>query len=114
MRSAHYSGSTDAETPMTNAPKFSLGQTLSTPGALAAISDSGQAPYDFLTRHAQGDWGEELCAEDHQLNDQAVIDGSRILSAYRTEKNVKLWIITEAADDSGLRAATTILLPEEY
>jgi hypothetical protein len=103
------------ETLMTNGkPKFSLGQALSTPGALAALNESGQSPSDFLARHAQGDWGEELCAEDRQLNDQALVDGSRILSAYRTEKNVKLWIITEAADDSGQRAATTILLPEEY
>jgi hypothetical protein len=37
-----------------------------------------------------------------------------LLSAYRTSRNTKLWIITEAADDDGNRAATTILLPEEY
>jgi hypothetical protein len=28
--------------------------------------------------------------------------------------NVKLWIITEAVDDQGQRAATSIILPEEY
>ena len=101
--------------PMTNGkPKFSLGTNVATPGALEAISDSGQSPADFLSRHAQCDWGNELCAEDRQLNDQALVDGSRILSAYRTAKNIKLWIITEAADDNGKRAATTILLPEEY
>lgn len=95
-------------------PKFPLGQTLSTPGALEALSDSGQSPAAFLARHAQCDWGEGLCKEDRELNDQALIDGSRILSAYRTSQNVKVWIITEAADDNGQRAATTILLPEEY
>ena len=26
----------------------------------------------------------------------------------------KLWIITEAADDAGVRVATTMLLPDEY
>jgi hypothetical protein len=43
-----------------------------------------------------------------------LIDGSRLLSAYRTALGEKLWIITEAVDDSGNRAATTILLPSEY
>lgn len=33
-------------------------------------------------------------------------------SCRRTE--VKIWIITEAADEGGERAATTALLPEEY
>ena len=95
-------------------PKFPLGQTLSTPGALEALSDSGQSPTAILARHARGDWGEELCQEDRELNDQALIDGSRILSAYKTKQGVKIWIITEAADDNGQRAATTILLPAEY
>ncbi len=94
-------------------PKFPLGQLLATPGALTALEASAQSPAEFLGRHAQGDWG-EICAADSQLNDAAVVDGSRLLSAYRTSKGVKLWIITEAADDQGNRAATTILLPEEY
>jgi hypothetical protein len=41
-------------------------------------------------------------------------DGSRILSAYVLPTDVKIWIITEAADEKGERAATTALLPEEY
>jgi hypothetical protein len=95
-------------------PKFDLGQLLSTPGALEALEESGQAPADFLSRHARGDWGEDLCEEDRQLNDQALVDGSRLLSAYRTLKGVKIWIITEAMDDNGHRACTTALLPSEY
>lgn len=97
----------------TAASKFSLGQLLATPGALEAIHASGQTESEFLSRHAQADWG-ELSDEDRHLNDDAVADGSRILSAYRTNQGTKLWIITEAADDRGNRAATTILLPEEY
>ena len=31
-----------------------------------------------------------------------------------TLKGVKLWIITEATNDNGKRAATTLLLPSEY
>ncbi len=93
--------------------KFSLGQVLATPGALDALQESGQTPAFFLARHVKGDWG-EVCQEDAQLNDQALVDGSRLLSAYRTLKNVRLWVITEAADDRGNRAASTILKPSEY
>jgi len=56
----------------------------------------------------KGDWG-QVCAEDWRLNDEAVQDGSRIVSAYITLKGVKIWIITEAD-----RSTTTILLPDEY
>jgi hypothetical protein len=35
-------------------------------------------------------------------------------SAYMTSKGERLWVITEAADDSGCRAATTLLLASEY
>lgn len=92
---------------------FQLGQLVATPGAIQAIEESGQTPLAFLSRHMTGDWG-EVCEEDRQLNDQALNDGSRLLSAYRTLKGTKLWVITEATDDEGQRAATTILLPEEY
>lgn len=94
-------------------PKFSLGQVVATPAALEAISVAGQTPDFFVDRHIQGNWG-EICGEDKLLNDLAIASGDRILSAYRTLLNDRLWIITEAADDEGNRAATTILLPEQY
>lgn len=93
--------------------KFSLGGLVATPGAIEAMEESGQEAGFFLARHAAGDWG-EVCPEDGELNNQSVVDGSRILSAYRTLKGVKIWVITEATDDDGHRAATTILLPEDY
>jgi hypothetical protein len=93
--------------------KFSPGQLVATPGALQALKDSGQTPGFFLDRHAAGDWG-DVDEEDWALNDLAVKDGGRLLSAYRTLKGKKLWIITEAADDDDKWAATTILLPDEY
>lgn len=88
--------------------KFRLGRLVSTPGALAAINDSGETPWTFLIRHMAGDWG-CLDNEDKQLNDQALKDNSRIFSAYTTAKGARLYVITEAD-----RSATTILLPEEY
>jgi hypothetical protein len=91
-------------------PKFSLGQIVATPGALEALQKAGQSPVEFLQRHVWGD----VCEEDRQANDDALVDGSRILSAHRTSLGEKLWIITEAIDDSGHRAATTLLLPSEY
>ena len=50
-----------------------------------------------------------MCNEDRLLNDQALIDGSRLLSAYKTLKGTKLWVITEAD-----RSSTCILTPSEY
>jgi hypothetical protein len=87
---------------------FPLGQLVATPGALAALERSGETAGKFIARHACGDWG-EVDAGDARLNDAALLDGSRLLSAYRTSKGEKLWIITEAD-----RSVTTILLPEEY
>lgn len=88
--------------------KFSLGHVVSTPGALDALAEAEQTPHQFLTRHAQGDWG-DVCAKDRRANDRALTDGTRLLSAYTTAKGVTLWLITEAD-----RSATTFLLPEEY
>ncbi|MGE5612425.1 MAG: hypothetical protein ACM359_24470 [Bacillota bacterium] len=100
-----------APTPNPNAnrpPLFELGQLVATPGALAAIQQAGQSPLPFLIRHQSGDWG-EVDAEDAKANDAAVVQGTRILSAYRLRTGVKIWVITEAD-----RSSTCLLLPEEY
>lgn len=60
-------------------PKFNLGQIVATHAALEALQESGQTPQLFLARHVRGDWG-EVCDEDKGLNDQSLIDGSRLLS----------------------------------
>ncbi|MGO8744676.1 MAG: hypothetical protein ACLQNE_01680 [Thermoguttaceae bacterium] len=98
---------------MTAKPKFPLGKILATPAALKAIAEAGQSPAVFLDRHSQCDWG-EVCKSDAALNDEALVDGSRLLSAYRTSKGERIWIITEATDEKGQRAATTLLRPEDY
>jgi hypothetical protein len=89
-------------------PRFSLGRTVATPGALQALEQANQNPFEFLARHQAGDWG-ELCEEDKTENEFSVPNGFRILSAYRTRNDVKIWIITEAD-----RSATILLLPHEY
>jgi hypothetical protein len=93
--------------------KLPLGQVVATPGALEALAESGQTPAFFLDQHASGNWG-IVDEEDWRLNDEALKDGSRVLSAYLTLRGKRLWIITEAADDNGQRESTTLLLPDEY
>lgn len=96
-----------------SSPKFSLGQQVATPGALKAIHEAGQSAVQLLARHVAGDWG-DLSEDDRRLNDEALTDGSRLLSAYTLRSGVRVWVITEATDDEGQRAATTLLLPDEY
>ncbi len=87
---------------------FSLGQVVTTHGAMDALQESHEPPSEFLVRHIRGDWG-ELCEEDRQVNEEAVKEGFRILSSYRTNLGVKIWVITEAD-----RSSTCLLLPSEY
>jgi hypothetical protein len=91
-----------------NKARFPLGRIVATPGALKALHDAGQEPLEFLLRHQAGDWG-ELCMEDKKENEFSLRNGYRLLSAYSTRNNVKVWLITEAD-----RSATTLLRPGEY
>lgn len=88
--------------------KFPLGRTVATPGALAALTEAGQSPAEFMDRHVCGDWG-EVDEHDAQENEFSLENDLRLLSAYTLKTNVLIWIITEAD-----RSATTILLPKEY
>lgn len=87
---------------------FKLGKIVFTQGVATAFDDALESPTDYLLRHIQGDWG-NLCEGDKEINNNAVKDGSRILSAYELSDNTAIWIITE-----GDRAITTFLLPSEY
>ena len=86
--------------------KFPLGQLVATPGALANLSH--QDITAALARHLQGDWG-DLDTDDRSTNDQALVEGSRLLSAYHAVNGTKFWIISEWD-----RSVTTVLLPEDY
>jgi hypothetical protein len=89
-------------------PKFDLGRLLATPCALKALDEAGQGPDFFLAKHQAGDWG-DVSESDKRANDYDVGHGGRLISAYKTLKGVKIWLVTEPD-----RSATTILLPEEY
>lgn len=86
--------------------RFSFGQIVATPSALAAIPNS--EIMQALARHQSGDWG-DVCPEDRAANDQALADDSRLFSVYHAANGIKFWIITEWD-----RSATTVLLPGDY
>jgi len=94
--------------------EFPLGRIVATPGAIEALKRTNADGLHYLARHSRGDWG-ELSQEDKETNNQALVTGARIFSAYLLPDETKLWIITDATiDDHGTRPATTLLLPEEY
>nr|WP_238877028.1 plasmid related protein [Achromobacter xylosoxidans] len=84
-----------------------LGQVVATPGALNLLHRANLNPFQMLSRHRSGDWG-NVQTEDAFANEAAAIHGNRVISSYEVVGE-RLWIITEAD-----RSATTLLLPEEY
>lgn len=103
-------GSSQTLTPRTRKARalFSPGRIYATPGALAALDAAQGDGLALLARHVHGDWG-DLAPEDAAANDEALVAGGRLFSAYHLTTGVKVWIITEAD-----RRASTLLLPEEY
>lgn len=93
-----------------NQPKFAVGRTVATPGALEVLERHKQNPIVLLARHITGDWG-DVCAQDKRSNDRALDpkDPQRVLSVYKLDNVDTVWIITEWD-----RSVTTLLLPSEY
>ena len=91
---------------------FDLGRIVATPGAIALLEKLGVHPVSLLRRHVRGDWG-DMDPSDQTANANAVKDGGRVFSSYLVNKD-KVWVITEAVNDSGLRSSSCILLPSEY
>ena len=87
-------------------PKFWLGRLAVTANAEAELDP--EDIHNAINHHCVGDWG-DLCPDDKEANEQALLFGGRLFSAYHDRKGVKFWIITEAD-----RSVTTFLLPSEY
>ncbi len=88
---------------------FPLGQIVATPGALNAMREADEDAFTYLARHSLGDWG-IVDAEDKRANDRALLEGTRLFSAYLLKDGeTRVWVITESD-----RSVTTILLPDEY
>lgn len=90
----------------TPTPLFQIGNLFATPNAIEQVPNDEIA--QALTRHQQGDWG-IVSRDDKAANNAALKHETRILSAYKTSKGKKFWIITEAD-----RSMTTVLMPEDY
>jgi hypothetical protein len=89
--------------------KFPLGQIMMTRAINDRVADDtafAKLVWNSLLRHANGDWG-DLDKADVQANNEAVLNGERLLSAYGSSE--KIWIITEWD-----RSVTTILFPGDY
>lgn len=85
---------------------FPLGRTVITANALDRLNTEDVCR--SISHHVVGDWG-DLEEHDRKMNDEAVLELDRILSAYHDREGVKFYVITEAD-----RSATTVLLPEDY
>jgi hypothetical protein len=95
---------------------FPMGQVLAT-SSIQSLMTSDLSFHTFiytsLMRHEEGDWG-EVCEEDHESNELALVSGYRLVSVYHcsAEHSVhgdRIYIITEAD-----RSVTTVLWPREY
>jgi hypothetical protein len=94
-------------------PLFDLGQIIMTCGIYGEIrknAEFGLFVADCIQQHQAGIWG-VVCEEDKKLNDDALINGWRLLSSYEIPDvhNGNVWIITEKD-----RSSTTVLFPDEY
>lgn len=90
--------------------RIGSGRLLMTIGIKEMIDGDANALRDvavLLNRHMSGDWG-DVCEEDAEANDEAAVNGDRLMSSYRM-RGRKVWVITEAGHDT-----TTIMFPSEY
>ncbi len=89
-------------------PRFELGVVVATPGVTKLDQEGTINACEYLARHAIGDWG-DLCHEDWRFNQRSLACGGRLMSSYRVNDQLKIWIITEWD-----RSSTTLTLPSEY
>jgi hypothetical protein len=92
---------------MNERPMFATGQLTATPRALVALEIAGQQPCDLLMRHMAGDWG-VVDAIECRANDDAVAEGTQLLSAYPLDTGEIVCVVTSAD-----RTSTCVMLPDE-
>lgn len=90
--------------------QLTLGRVVTTAGVAEWIDGSQSQAIEIaraVWKHRNRDWG-LVDQEDWRTNDDAVVSGERVLSAYEICGR-RVWIITEWD-----RSVTTVLFPEEY
>lgn len=88
--------------------RFPLGRVVATRTLLAHVAPTKTSLVPYLERHQRGDWG-NLGRSDKQANEDAIQNGSRILSKYLLKDGTPIYIITEAD-----RSVTTVMLVSDY
>ena len=90
-------------------PKFALGQITVTDNAATVLGEAAQDAAEFLSRHAQGDWG-DISAYEKEENDYGLAHGCRVvfLSAYPLKTGQTIWVLTNLK-----QGVTTVMLPNE-
>lgn len=89
--------------PQTDNTMFPLGGVTMTLGVRNHVSDKDVT--EALLRHKRGN----QCRGGIFSKQSPLLDGCRVLSAYRSKSGLPFWIITEAD-----HSKTTVLLPTEY
>ena len=92
---------------------FSARTNIVTQEAAKLLGAAQVTPESLVDQHYHGEWG-DTHPDDAAENDDAIRNGSRILSAYSLPTGGKVWVLTEKASSDGSRAVTTVLLPREY
>ena len=87
--------------------RFPLGHVVTMPVALNEVQRLGVNPLELIGKHVTLDPG-VLNADDQAANERAVLDGSRVLSAY-DYASTRFYVITEWD-----RSVTTLLLASDY
>lgn len=90
--------------------KFETGRLVMTQGIAMDCSENEEFSKEIFTcleRYCNCDWG-EMCEEDIEANNEALINGERLLGAYETSMG-GIYIITEHD-----HSCTTLLYKYEY
>ncbi len=80
---------------------FTLGEIVIRPRAALLLQNLAMNPASLFLRHVTGNWG-DVSNDQRRVNEEAVREGGRILSAYG-EGIRRIYVITEAD-----RSRTTI------
>lgn len=91
---------------------FPLGHVVVASAALWLVKEHKEEIDKAVEEHRWCNWGESISEKSWQVNFDALTNGGRIISHW-TIAGHEVWIVTDAKDKNGVRAATTIMLPSD-
>ena len=87
-------------------PKFPPGEVVISANAARKLTT--EDVNTALQRHLRADWG-DLAFRNPVENERCLLHACHLLSAYRSAKGERFWVITEPD-----RSQTRIMLPEDF